>query len=208
MISRLKKEIQQVNHYLELLEGTGTEEEKNEIRYRLIARMEEMTIAARNQFPVQAYEYTFDHASNLEDMNRNEKCSVCYNVEDESLHLIIPRMIAWKRSDHRLVKAYYGRFRDEFLHIARLTRFQLPEQFVIWYRHNYKSSLRGINVLDHDNIETKIMTDLLCRCFGMDDSPMHCETYVSSIGKTEDCSEIFLIPKEKFIEFYRRKNTE
>ena len=208
MISKLKKDVQQVNHYLELLEGSGTEEEKNEICYRLITRMEEMTVDARNQFPVQAYQYTSDHTCEFEDIDKNEKFSICYHIDNEVLHLMIPRMIAWKRSDHKLVKAYYGRFREEFLHIVRLSRFTLPEQFVIWYRHCYKGSLNGRDVLDHDNIETKIMTDLLCRCFGMDDSPMHCETYVSSIGNREDCSEIFLIPKDKFMEYYRRINTK
>lgn len=206
MISSLKKDTQQIYHYLELLEGSGTEEEKNEIRYKLIARMERMTITARNQFPLQAEKYISDNTVNRNDEEKSDKFSICYHMDDGILHLIIPRMIAWKRMDHRLVKAYYGRFRDEFVHIARLIKFELPERFVIWYRHSYKSSLRGRDVLDHDNIETKVMTDLLCRCFGMDDSPLHCETYVSSVGNREDCSEIFLIPKDKFIEYYRRES--
>lgn len=118
------------------------------------------------------------------------------------LCITMPPLIMRKRTGTDSVKTFYDRmYRGSFESFFKSGRYQSPGTIVLWYRHCYPS-LAGKSVPDHDNLETKIMTDMITRYLGVDDSPRHIETHVSSMESPPARTEIFVVPKDCFVRFY------
>ena len=130
--------------------------------------------------------------------------------DEDVLGITIGRMIP-RRPEY---KSRYVRYYYDLLYGEELEEYFLQNPFepskgkyVIWYEHIYRD-LNGRDVLDHDNYETKVMTDLLVRFLAIDDSPRFLETSVSSEEGEKDETRITILPKERFAEILAKRKEE
>lgn len=72
---------------------------------------------------------------------------------------------------------------------------------VICFRHVYSKEASPSRFLDHDNVETKVITDVVTDFVLHDDGPQLLNHYhCSAIGKHSH-TEIFIIPQNKFVQW-------
>ena len=78
---------------------------------------------------------------------------------------------------------------------------------VIIYRHVYAAGFPDRKKRDHDNIETNEVTDAIALYVMVDDAPSRCELYhFTSVGD-ENRTEVYVVPKKDFADFYNRVET-
>ena len=122
----------------------------------------------------------------------------------DALICTIPRLLPRKHSQHAKIRSFYhAMYEASFAKILEAETFP-SRQVVIWYVHCYRK-FSSHTILDHDNIETKVMTDLLVKYLHTDDSPVFCETHVSSVPCGRDMTKILLLPADCFSKWYERK---
>lgn len=73
--------------------------------------------------------------------------------------------------------------------------------FTIWYHHCYKE-IQKSTVKDFDNLETKALTDLFCRCLHADDHPEQFSCFVDGCETGEDCTEVYIVQRSRFAQLY------
>lgn len=78
---------------------------------------------------------------------------------------------------------------------------------VICYRFVYSPDIPERHYRDHDNKEIKMITDAIANVTLIDDSPKHLNHYYSSAKGEESHTEVFLIPREEFIEWLEYETT-
>lgn len=79
---------------------------------------------------------------------------------------------------------------------------------VICYCHVYSKEVSPSRYLDHDNIETKAITDIITDFILYDDGPKFLNHYhCSAIGKYSH-TEIFIVPQNEFVEWFSWKQND
>lgn len=79
---------------------------------------------------------------------------------------------------------------------------------VICYCHVYSKEVSPSRYLDHDNIETKAITDIITDYILYDDGPQFLNHYhCSAIGKYSH-TEIFIVPQNEFVEWFSWKQND
>ncbi len=180
-----------------LAEGHLSEKERYALQLRVVEILEAQTVKARHALPADVKEDDLIPDSLPREWMKVEK-------EGDVVVCTLPRLLPRKHAMHAKIRAFY-----HAMYAPTLARFFENETFssrqvVLWYIHGYRQfSFREI--LDHDNIETKVMTDLLVKYLQTDDSPTLCETHVSSMALGADLTRILLVPAERFAELYEKK---
>ncbi len=78
---------------------------------------------------------------------------------------------------------------------------------VICYRFVYGPDIPERHYHDHDNKEIKMITDTITNAVFVDDNPMKLNNYYCSAKGEESHTEVFLIPREEFIEWLEYEST-
>lgn len=79
------------------------------------------------------------------------------------------------------------------------------DNVVIVYRNRYSSEAKKMYWFDNDNMEFSALTNILAAFFLYDDSPDICDLFIFSDMGVETCTEAYIVPKEKFKEFWIQK---
>ena len=69
---------------------------------------------------------------------------------------------------------------------------------VLVYRHVYSRDRPERRYRDHDNIEVNMVSDIVALYVMPDDSPKVCSHYYCSVSGADDCTEVYVVPKEDF----------
>jgi len=84
---------------------------------------------------------------------------------------------------------------------------QRIEKCVVIYRHIYAKDYPEKEYRDYDNIEINFVTDAIALYVMVDDAPSRCELYhFTSVGD-ENRTEVYVVPKKDFADFYNRVET-
>lgn len=86
-------------------------------------------------------------------------------------------------------------------------RSRIPHKYsdcVIVFHHIYDENRTENRWRDHDNIETKTVTDLLGLYLMPDDNPLICDHYYCSSRGKSDSTEVYIIPRGDFVRFLGR----
>ena len=94
--------------------------------------------------------------------------------------------------------------------MARFFKGKSPVRYtdcVLVFRHVYERSRLERQYRDHDNIETNIVADILALYVLHDDNPLNCSHYYFSAAGDKNETQIFVIPKDEFIDFIYAEKT-
>lgn len=78
---------------------------------------------------------------------------------------------------------------------------KLPASYpdsVLIYRHIYDAHRPERAYRDHDNIEQNMVTDIIALYLLPDDAPLRCAHFYCSAAGPEDCTEVYVVPREQF----------
>ncbi|MBD5583650.1 MAG: hypothetical protein HDQ88_01005 [Clostridia bacterium] len=75
---------------------------------------------------------------------------------------------------------------------------KLQKDCVLIYRHVYHSTFPERQMLDYDNIEINMVTDILASYVLRDDGPSVCRHYYCSAKGTENRCEVYVVPQTDF----------
>lgn len=194
-LDELKKLIKKESSYLLLVGDEQDTEIRRRAVYALVRAAEQGAVRARdlvrteNPFrPSSPIIYEIDESP----ITITEIAPLVVRIQ---IQLMIPRRTRFS-SD---VKRYY-----EMLYYEPLREFfathpiaEATEPIVLWYRHCY-ADIHERSVMDHDNLETKLMTDMITHFLAVDDAPDQISTYVSASESAPTRTEILICPKSEF----------
>ena len=93
--------------------------------------------------------------------------------------------------------------------MQRFFRGRIPhklDEATIVFRHVYSEDRPERRARDHDNIETRMVSDIVAMFTVVDDSPIYCtHLYVTAPG-SEDRTEVYVVPQKELPEFMARED--
>lgn len=214
VISKIKKKTEKLNSQLEFCvehykdyQNTGSVFEKDRTSNGLVEATktsEKITVMLREvPFSIGFSENKFDICEGVQ----NAFSAVFGYTENGFFYMKIPR-IPTVKSDPSNVKY----FRDSVYTIlsnafvtGTLQRYTFGK-VVLVYRNRYAPDVTIKRWSDNDNFEHRALTNLLSAFFLYDDNPEYCDNYFCSDPGTENCTEVYIIPKEKYVEFLKLKD--
>lgn len=215
LLNKLKKKAEKLVHQIDScldqyaqFYKTGSVFNKNKAAIGLLDATKNAEIITVNLREAPFYlglpEYETEQLKNINDAFLSE-----YGyTEDGFFYMKIPR-IPSRKADNLTVKY----FRDSVYTIlsnafvtGKIQRHTF-DNVVLVYRNRYSDDTIKSRWYDNDNIEYRALTNIIAAFFLYDDSPDICDCYMFSDQGNENCTELYIIPKEKFIEFLQKKNT-
>ena len=124
-----------------------------------------------------------------------------------AVKISMPRLIHKNKNQKDDVSAYYDSFIRPPIEEYFKEHPYKGGAYVLIYEHHYQN-IHAKAVRDHDNLETKAMTDILMRCIGVDDHPSFCSTFVQSREANDNRTVIFIVGREKFPAFLMQQDTK
>lgn len=116
--------------------------------------------------------------------------------------LLIPKSRSNKANKNYLVSMFHRSFKDYFTE-HDVERYREP--VLIWFEFQY-CSRKGKNTMrDHDNVETKIVKDLLIPYIITDDCPIYCDDLYTSRYGDYDATFIHIVPRRMFPEYFKER---
>lgn len=79
---------------------------------------------------------------------------------------------------------------------------------VIVFRHRYDRTRPERRARDHDNIEVNVIVDVIALFLLHDDSPLLCDHHYCTVMGDRDETEIYIIPREEFPQWWHVANSE
>ena len=121
--------------------------------------------------------------------------------QGDAVIIKIPLLLPKTRSNKANKKYLVGMLHNVFKFYFR-DRKKYQEHVVIWFEYQYRKREGKQGFRDHDNIESKIVKDLLAPYLVFDDGPIYCDDFHSS--KTGDCDATYIhvIPRSIFANYY------
>ncbi len=119
----------------------------------------------------------------------------------EHLHIVFPSLLPKRVTNNDSLTAadikqmYEGAFRKFFENGKHII---YSKKAVIIYTHYFKSNLE---FKDHDNFETKIITDLITSWLLLDDSPRNCSIFMDYRMGENSHTEVDVIPFDELKNF-------
>ena len=74
-------------------------------------------------------------------------------------------------------------------------------------RHVYSEDRPERRARDHDNIETRMVSDIVAMFTLVDDSPIYCTHMYLTASGNEDRTEVYVVPQKDFLDFIEREET-
>lgn len=112
--------------------------------------------------------------------------------------LLIPKTRSNKANKNYLVSMFHDEFKNYFRNHGT-QRYKEPT--VIWFEFQYDRKKGMVRFRDHDDVETKIVKDLLVPYLLTDDCPLYCDDFCSSKYGDYDATFIHIIPRKMFPAF-------
>lgn len=121
---------------------------------------------------------------------------------------ILPHRLRINDNDNRLVtmqnyafnkQRIYNKFAKEF----EYGKFKIYDERVVLFFNNIYTDAKFF--IDSDNVDTKIITDIIASYVLIDDNPMWCSHYVSAEIGDNNHSEVYVIPESKFLQFLQER---
>lgn len=200
-LEKIKDTINSVNRYYQKINGR---EDIPTLKTRInvmVKEMEKLAVFGRS-IPLFQYEEN-------DDIEIDKGMEVKINRDNDVLLLELPLLIPKARSNKTnksyLVSLFHNSFQN---HLRNCPKYKEP--VVIWFEFQYKERPGKQGYRDHDNIETKIVKDLLVPHIVVDDSPKYCDDFHSSYTGVYDSTFIHVVPRRIFADYYqgRVKNYE
>lgn len=164
----------------------------------LINDMERLAVKGRS-IPLfterEEYEQTGDRAVKI-NFERNE------DILDMEIPLLLPKKKVTKTNKSYLVNLFHGEFQS-FFRNTDFSRYEEP--VIIWFEFQYKKRIGKQGFRDHDNLETKIVKDMLIPYLVVDDNPSYCDDFNSSKTGDYDATFIHVVPRQRFARYYADK---
>lgn len=116
--------------------------------------------------------------------------------------LLIPKTKFNRAGKDYLVSTLHSVFKAHFSVYGRL---RYEEPVVIWFEHVYQRKEGRNPMRDHDNVETKIVKDLLTPYIMADDCPLYCSDLCTSRFGDRDKTCIHVVPVNIFPDYFRKR---
>ncbi len=157
----------------------------------LIQQLEKLAVRGRS-IPILRDEIKIDGIMPIE-----SKMKVLCNGETVMMEipLLIPKSRSNKANKNYLVSMFHEEFKNYFRENG-MKRFKEPA--VIWFEFQYDRKKGMVRFRDHDDVETKIVKDLLVPYIITDDCPLYCDDFCSSRYGDYDATFIHVIPRKMF----------
>lgn len=133
-------------------------------------------------------------------------------LDNNILHIVLPESLPHKvkyndnnnafmiMQDYNYNKQQmYNAFSKEFAY----GKFKVYEETVVLYIVSYYENTKYF--MDVDNVEYKIITDIIAMYLLIDDNPMWCRQYLDARLGSYNHAEVYVIPQSKFIDFLRER---
>lgn len=177
------------------LEASNLQELSNEcIKYEKTC--EKITNQSR-LFPVS---FGINNALNyVEDIILEENNVLIELNDDGFFHIKMPVLLNKKEGGNpTFIRSILFTALRDFFKKNNIEKFQ--EKCVIVFKHNYSKDRAYREMRDHDNIELNSVVDLVALFMMTDDSPLLLDHfYFSTNENNDDSTEIFLVPRSKFV---------
>lgn len=159
--------------------------------FNLIQQLEKLAVKGRS-IPILREEIKIDGIMHIE-----SKMKVVSHGETLTMEipLLIPKSKSNKANKNYLVSMFHEEFKNYFRKNG-MKRFKEPT--VIWFEFQYDRKKGMVRFRDHDDIETKIVKDLLVPYIITDDCPLYCDDFCSSRYGDYDATFIHVIPRKLF----------
>ena len=130
-----------------------------------------------------------------------------FYMEGEKLHIVFPTLLPKRYNSSS--KAIYTNADIRQMYEPAFTKFFSGEKHVIYlkkaviiYTHFFSTEKE---FMDHDNFETKIITDLITANMFLDDSPKNCAIFMDYKMGEHSHTEVDVIPYDRFGEYIEKK---
>lgn len=142
-----------------------------------------------------------------EEIKRIPAVPLVFEKYEERLHIVFPDLIPKRiKSDsvltHRDIRAMYAPAFADFFSSGKHKVYE--EKAVIVFTHIYKANER---LIDHDNFETKPITDLITSRLLTDDSPVFCAVFSDYRVGEYTHTEVDVLPFSEFPAFLTDRRT-
>ena len=131
---------------------------------------------------------------------RGEDPSITAAERDGVLVICMPLLRS--RRNANLAKEYLQRY-DEPL--RRLVPRMPAGRYTLWFRHFYMDMGKWGALLDHDNVETKSITDMVTCAMGLDDQPGNISIYMTAEEGDTFRTEVWIIPEGRLSTIIRKE---
>ena len=131
------------------------------------------------------------------------KVDLEFHQNGEHLHIVFPDLLPRRISDRSPVdrehirRMYYPSFKEYFSNNGSVIYFQ---KAVIIYTHFFDSPDK---MVDHENFETKVVTDILTSYLFKDDSPKHCAILMDYKIGEKSHTEVDVLPFKQMKDFLK-----
>ncbi len=126
--------------------------------------------------------------------------------DGERLHIVFQSLLP-KKIERKSNQAVYSNADIRMMYEPTFTKFFSNDRHVIYskkaaiiYTHYFSSSREFI---DHDNFETKIITDLITSNLLLDDTPKNCMIVMDYKMAEHSHTEVDVIPADEILEFLK-----
>ena len=75
----------------------------------------------------------------------------------------------------------------------------------IVFRHVYSEDRPERRLRDHDNIETNMVSDIICVFALIDDGPKYCSHLYMSAAGNDERTEVYVVPNDQLCDFIHRE---
>lgn len=131
--------------------------------------------------------------------------------DDKILHIILPDILPHRikinDDKHIAMQDYsynkqclYNAFAKEF----EYGRFKVYDKKVVLYFENIYTDPKFF--IDNDNVDTKIITDIIASYMLIDDNPFWCSHYIDAVIGEYNHTEVYVVPQGEFIDFIKERN--
>ena len=124
------------------------------------------------------------------------------NVTMLQIPLLLPRSRLNRVNKGYLVSMFHEAFQT---HFRASESGKYKEPVVFWFEYQYRKRQGKQGVRDHDNVESKVVKDLLVPYVVVDDSPSYCDDFHSSRIGEFDATFIHIVPRREFGRYYESR---
>lgn len=148
----------------------------------------------------------YDYNELITQSNINQ---IKFEQVNEYLHIIfptlLPRRLKGKNDIYSYQDIYMKYYADFFNYFSQNGKHLIYDKAVLIYTHFFENESQ---LVDHDNFETKKITDMITSWILPDDNPKFCSQFFRYKLGDYKHTEIEVIPQKRFIEYYENETEE
>ena len=200
-IKELNKKVKDLSRAVERLDNLDLDIYDAEGQYNYLMRVvnmaEDLAITARKM--PESYREVDDYPFTCEEINESvpvEFSTLANGIEKITFERVLPLRRQGNTVKHYFFNLYYPYIKKKYENMQRNE--DSPMTFCYVYYYNNEKHIR-----DYDNIETKVIQDLVAPFFLVDDSPKFLSRYdMCLVG--EPRMELYIMKESQFMGFYQK----